>query len=121
MLFSQLKQKAEHLIRGETAEQQACEYLQKQGLKLVARNFRCKQGELDLIMQDKHSLVIVEVRYRDTQTAALESISRAKQLRIITATQLYLKQHNIHSAIRFDVVAVSNSHSINWIKNAFGA
>ena len=61
-LFTQLKTKAAHLVRGETAEQQACDYLKKQGLKLIARNFRCKQGELDLIMQDKQTLVIVEVR-----------------------------------------------------------
>lgn len=120
MLFSQLKQKATHLIRGETAEQQACDYLKKQGLKLIERNFRCKQGELDLIMQDKQTLVIVEVRYRQTQQSALESVTHSKQSRIITATQIYLSQHKTNTAIRFDVLTLSEDGQLNWIKNAFG-
>lgn len=119
-LFSQLKTKAAHLVRGETAEQHACDYLQKQGLKLIARNFRCKQGELDLIMQDKQTLVIIEVRYRQTQQSALESVTRTKQSRIIAATQIYLSQHKTNTAIRFDVLTLSEDGQINWIKNAFG-
>ena len=119
-LFTQLKTKAAHLVRGESAEQQACHYLQKQGLTLIERNFRCKQGELDLIMQDKQTLVIIEVRYRKTQQSALESITRAKQSRIIAATQIYLSQHKTNTAIRFDVLTLSEDGQCNWIKNAFG-
>jgi putative endonuclease len=115
------KTKAAHLQQGEASEQRACDYLQAQGLTQVARNYRCRQGELDLIMLDRHTLVIVEVRYRrsDAYGSALESITARKQSRIIAATQHYLAQ-NPHSApIRFDVIALSGENDLNWIKNAF--
>jgi putative endonuclease len=121
VLFSELKHKAAHLLRGESAEQQACQFLVKHGLKLVTRNFRCKQGELDLVMYDQQTLVIVEVRFRQTDKygSALESVTRSKQSRIMAATQIYLSKHKINSAIRFDVVALSANNQIDWIKNAF--
>jgi len=58
MLFTELKTKATHLIRGESAEEQAHKFLIAKGLKPVCRNYRCKQGELDLIMTDQQTLVI---------------------------------------------------------------
>lgn len=120
-LFLQLKTKAAHLLRGESAELQACQFLEKKGLTLVARNFRCKQGELDLIMRDAQTLVIVEVRFRQTDKfgSAVESVTRTKQARIIAATQVYLAQQKINSAIRFDVVALSGNSKVDWLKNAF--
>ncbi len=115
--------KAHHLIKGKNAEDRAQDYLIAQGLKPVCRNYRCKQGELDLVMTELNTLVIVEVRYRksDTHGSALESITPTKQTRIIAATQHYLAaQKRIDSPIRFDVVAFSGStNSVNWIKNAF--
>lgn len=110
-----------HLLRGKTAEDQAFDFLVKQGLKLVCRNFRCKQGELDLVMQDQQSLVIIEVRYRksDTYGSALESVTPTKQARIVAATQYYLATLTVNRPIRFDVVAISGNGNINWIKNAF--
>jgi putative endonuclease len=121
MLFSDLKAKAAHLMRGESAEQQAHEFLLKKGLKPVARNFRCKQGELDLIMTDKQTLVIVEVRFRKTDKygSAAESVTRSKQSRIIAATQVYLATQSMNKPIRFDVVALSGNGNIDWIQNAF--
>jgi putative endonuclease len=121
LLFSELKNKAVHLLRGETAEQQACDFLLKQGLTLVMRNFRCKYGELDLILRDKQTLVIVEVRFRksDQYGSALESVTRAKQSRIIAATHVYLSTHKLNTALRFDVLALSGNGKIEWIKNAF--
>ena len=112
---------AEHLIRGQLAEQQAYEYLLTQGLTSVCRNFNCKQGELDLVMQDQQTLVIVEVRFRknDRFGSALESITAKKQARIIKATEYYLATHPFNGAIRFDVVALSPKHGLNWIQNAF--
>ncbi|MCG8083044.1 MAG: YraN family protein, partial [Candidatus Thiodiazotropha taylori] len=69
--------KADHLQQGEAAEQLAVDYLSRRGLKLVTRNFRCKVGEIDLIMREKRTLVFVEVRYRqsDDYGSALESIT----------------------------------------------
>ena len=121
MLFTKLKAKPAHLIRGESAEEQAHSFLIDKGLKPVSRNFRCKQGELDLIMTDKQTLVIVEVRFRQTDQygSALESVTRSKQSRIIAATQVYLSTQKPNLAIRFDVVALSGNGNIDWIKNAF--
>ena len=121
MLFSNLKTKAVHLAQGENAEEQAHNFLINAGLKPVARNFRCKLGELDLIMTDQQTLVIVEVRFRksDRYGSAVESVTRAKQSRIIAATQFYLSTHQADRPIRFDVVAISGNGAIGWIKNAF--
>ncbi|MEI6146190.1 MAG: YraN family protein [Methylococcales bacterium] len=121
MLFTEIKTKAYHLIRGENAEQQAHDYLLKQGLKSVCRNYRCKQGELDLIMTDQHSLVIVEVKFRksDKYGSALECVTRTKQSRIIAATQHYLSTSPLNCPIRFDVIAISGDSKIEWVQNAF--
>jgi putative endonuclease len=110
-----------HLLRGEKSEQLAYDYLLKQGLLLINKNFRCKYGELDLIMKDAETLVIVEVRHRKSNKygGALESISQKKQSRIIATTQYYLSTHKVNSPVRFDVIAMSNDTDINWIKNAF--
>lgn len=116
------KPKPNHLIKGDNAEQQALVFLQQQGLKWVCSNFRCKVGELDLVMQDGAALVIVEVRFRKSEQfgGALASITRQKQARIVAATQHYvIINHLSHLAIRFDVVAISGDSHINWIKNAF--
>lgn len=120
MLFG--KTKPVHLQKGQSAEQQALTYLQQQGLTLVCSNFRCKMGELDLVMKDGAALVIVEVRFRQSEQfgGALASITRQKQARIVAATQHYVIINQLSNAsIRFDVVAVSGDNRLNWIKNAF--
>lgn len=116
------KPKAEHLQKGNDAEKLALDYLKQQGLDWVCSNYKCKTGELDLIMKHGAILVIVEVRYRksDLYGGALSSITKQKQLRIISATQHYVIINNLnHLQIRFDVVAISADKGINWIKNAF--
>ncbi|WP_445367608.1 YraN family protein [Methylomonas sp. BW4-1] len=120
MLFG--KAKPVHLQKGDSAERQALTYLQQQGLTLVCSNFRCKMGELDLVMKDGSALVIVEVRFRKSEQfgGALASITRQKQARIVAATQHYVIINNLgNAAIRFDVVAVSGDNRLDWIKNAF--
>ncbi|ESS68368.1 hypothetical protein UPF0102 [Methyloglobulus morosus KoM1] len=120
-MLGSIKEKAAHLVRGKNAEGQAQDFLVGKGLKLVSRNYRCKQGELDLIMNDGRTLVIVEVRYRksDVYGSALESVTASKQAKIIAATQHYLSTIRRDCPLRFDVVAISGNGSINWIKNAF--
>lgn len=110
-----------HLRRGRQAEQQAAAYLTRQGLRLVTKNYRCKYGELDLLMKDNRTLVVVEVRFRSTARygSAVESITPRKQSRIIAATQHYMMKNKINSAIRFDVVTITDNQHINWIQNAF--
>jgi len=99
----------------------ALQYLLDQGLKLIERNYFCKLGELDLIMQDGAFLVVVEVRYRKNNVygGALESITKAKQNKVVAATQSYLMFAKIKSPVRCDVLAVTGNNAPVWIKGAF--
>lgn len=110
-----------HLSRGVQSENFACQFLIKQGLQLIEKNYHCKNGEIDLIMRDQSTLVIVEVRFRKSNKygSAEESITLRKQSRIIATAQHYLLVNKVNSAIRFDVIAMSGDNDINWIKNAF--
>ena len=118
------KEYAEELNSGQKGmqyEDLALKFLLAQGLTFLGRNFNCKCGELDLIMEEKGTLVIVEVRYRknDRYGSALESVTRTKQARIIAATKYYIVTHKIDQPIRFDVVAITANNPPDWIKNAF--
>ena len=115
--------KTPHIKQGEQAEELAHQFLINQGLKPVCQNFRCKLGEIDLIMEDGNTLVFVEVRYRksDKFGSAVESITQRKQSRIIAATNFYLMTNKIDQPIRFDVIGISNNQPLNWIHNAFQA
>ncbi len=110
---------------GAEVEAMALVFLQAEGLKLVCRNYRCRRGEIDLIMLDGAILVFIEVRYRKNSHfgSAAESITSSKQRRITTAAAHYL-QHNTGAAsmpCRFDVVAVTLAEhkNLDWIKDAF--
>ena len=112
---------------GNDAEQIACRYLERRGLKLLQRNFFCRGGEIDLIMQHGDALVFVEVRYRRCTSygRAAETVSQRKQGRVIRCAQYYLTRHRVwNAAARFDVVSiegVAGSMRIEWIANAFQA
>lgn len=124
MLFG--RPKAPHLDAGQLAENAALAYLQAQGLALVERNYRCRGGEIDLIMRDGGKIVFVEVRYRSGTAfgGALASVGKGKQARLIIAASHYLATKRIDRPTRFDVAAVSPGQgklAIQWIKDAFQA
>ena len=106
--------------RGAAAEDRAAAYLAQQGLKLVTRNFRCRGGEIDLIMRDGASLVFVEVRSRARADfgGAAASITATKQARIILAARHYLAQHRIDAPCRFDAVLIQ-AGQLQWLRAAF--
>jgi len=121
---------------GAQSETVALKYLLKQGLKLKARNFSCKMGEIDLIMTDQDVLTFVEVKMRSTNDygGALLSVTPKKQQRIKKAALFYLKQYkNNPPRCRFDVVAIDGNQSkkaqkfkynkktyeLTWVKQAF--
>jgi putative endonuclease len=110
---------------GDMAERLAERYLQDAGLKRVARNFRCRMGEIDLIMQDGGYLVFVEVRLRKHQEfgGAAASIDRQKQQRIVKAAEHYLATLARTPPCRFDVVLLDalEDARIDWIRSAFDA
>lgn len=109
-------------VSGQAGEDVALEHLQKNGLRLTERNFRCKGGEIDLIMQDRGTLVFVEVRKRSDARfgGAAASVTHQKQRRLIRAAQFYLLRFRDPPPCRFDVVALE-AGQINWLKNAIEA
>ena len=108
---------------GAQAEARAEVFLVKQGLVKREQNYRCKLGEIDLIMQHKDTLVFVEVRLRTHQAFAnaAESVTIRKQQKIIKTAQHYLQQHRLtdKANCRFDVIAFSDNGEPEWIKDAF--
>ena len=110
--------------RGSEAESIALEFLKKKGLRLVQRNYRCRNGEIDLIMEERDTLVFVEVRFRQSSAygSALESVDAKKKSRIIHCASHYLSVHKISRPTRFDVVALSPDAQrlhIDWVPDAF--
>lgn len=106
---------------GAAKEELAYRYLKAQGLHLIARNVHYSCGEIDLIMQDANCLVFVEVRYRrniDFGTPA-ETINWHKQQRLRTTADQYLHHHPTPLACRFDVIAITGNHALEWLQNAF--
>ena len=107
---------------GSAAEDRALRLLLAEGLTLVGRNFRCRVGEIDLIMRDGQTLVFVEVRYRSDRRhgTAAETVSVPKQRRFAAAARRYLQQHPAaaRSPCRFDVVAITGEQ-VDWLKGAF--
>lgn len=107
---------------GQQAENLAADFLQLQGLRLVERNYRCRMGEIDLIMDDGATRVFVEVRLRRNRNfgGAAESITQSKQSKLIRAAQHYLQQFSKQPPCRFDAVLLDGL-KIEWIKDAFSA
>lgn len=117
-----------NLDKGIDAESLACDFLTAHGLALVARNFRSRYGEIDLVMQDRDGLVFVEVRYRrrDRYGGSAESVDRRKQARITACARHYIQRHPQARTrpCRFDVMAISGDlpqPRIEWIRDAFPA
>ena len=111
---------------GKEAEAHACRHLQAEGLQLLQRNYHTRRGEIDLIMQDKDSLVFVEVRFRRQSHfgSAAESVDRKKQSRLIDCASHYIQTFPeiARQPCRFDVVSIGgNMDNIEWIRDAFSA
>lgn len=108
--------------KGAAAEARAEAYLVAQGLRPVARNWRVRGGEIDLVMRDGASLVFVEVRARSglAYGGAAASVTPAKQARLLHAARAYLASLGRTPACRFDVVA-EEAGRLYWLRDAFQA
>lgn len=108
---------------GRQAEERAARFLEERGLVVLARNFACRGGELDLVCRDGQTLVFIEVRLRRNAAfgGAGSSITKGKQRRIVLAARHYLSAHgNAQSACRFDCVLL-DGQNIDWLRDAFAA
>ena len=118
---------------GQHGEQLALAHLKDAGLTLIARNFSCRMGEIDLIMRDRSALqgdilVFVEVRYRHSSShgGAAASITATKRQRLVRTASRFLQLHRGYARwpSRFDGVAITGapkSPRISWLRNAFCA
>jgi len=117
---------AKHLESGHAAERLARGRLERRGLVWIASNYRCRLGELDLVMADASMLVVVEVRYRrhTRMMNPCESLTVGKLRRVALATRHFLHRHPRwrDAPVRFDVVAIHGpleEARMNWIRGAF--
>jgi putative endonuclease len=113
--------------KGQITEQFAERYLSARGLKLLDKNYHCRQGEIDLIMKDKNTYVFIEVKYRQSNYfgGAIAAVSANKQQKIKHCVTFYLQQAGLNeynTPCRIDVVAVQgdiNNPEVTWLANAF--
>ena len=124
--WHELSPTAAHLKDGVAAEKSALKFLRSKGLKLLAQNYRCTYGEIDIIMCDDKQLVFIEVRYRKNQNfgGAISSVDVRKQRKIKMASEDFLRRNNkLHfGGYRFDVCALSGetpNFKIDWLRDAF--
>ena len=113
---------------GDRGEAMAAEYLRENGYEILASQFRCRFGEIDIIAADRHYVVFVEVKLRasDRFVRAGAYVTAAKQARIRTAASLWLAEHETQLQPRFDVIEIygdadtpRRQRRINQIENAF--
>lgn len=116
------------LARGQQFEALACRHLEAHGLSLLARNFRARGGEVDLVMADRGTVVFVEVRSRAHARLVdpAATVTPMKQHRVIRAAHWFLARHSHLSGLpcRFDVVGITGSlehNELTWLKAAFTA
>jgi putative endonuclease len=107
---------------GARAEDLCAELLRRSGVRVVERNWHCRHGEIDIIAEDRGTLIFAEVRMRSRASygGAAESITEAKRGKLIAAARLYLTRRP-EATCRFDVFLVEGEPSrIEWIRDAFG-
>ena len=110
---------------GHLAEARVAAYLERQGLKILARNYRVKGGEIDIVAREGKTTVFVEVRLRrnDAFGGAAASITRSKQQRLILAARHWLQAHG-ETPCRFDCLLLEGRAAdapITWLRDAFSA
>ena len=110
-------------MHGAQAEALAATFLERRGLKVLARNYRCRMGEIDLVAQDGATVVFVEVRSRTSSAfgGARASITSAKRQRLLKAARHYLSRLGTLPRCRFDALLVEGDPPrIEWLRDAFG-
>lgn len=109
--------------QGAAGEEAALAFLQKQGCKLVARNWHCPFGEIDLIVKNGNTILFVEVKYRTNGGfgGAAYSITPAKLLKLQKSAEHYLQQHRlVGAACRLDAVLIQGNDAPQWVQNITG-
>lgn len=106
---------------GKQKEQQAVEFLQNKGYRILYQNYRTKIGEIDIVAKDNNTIVFIEVRSREYDTLGRpeESVNKRKQSKIAKVASLFLATYpDSYESVRFDVVAILKDKIVH-IENAF--
>ena len=107
---------------GRAFEEKASAFLEEQGVRILERNFRCRQGEIDLVGIHEGCLVFVEVKYRRNERSGMpeEAVGAGKQMKICRVSDYFrIRNKNYQDMqVRYDVVAIGGEE-IRWYKNAF--
>lgn len=107
---------------GMCAEERAAVFLRARGMQILARNYRCRQGEIDLIARDGRYLVFVEVKYRSSSRCAdpLSAVNRAKQRKICRVADYFRFTQKVPDdvPVRYDVIGILGEKTA-WIPDAF--
>jgi putative endonuclease len=114
---------------GRSGEEAARAFLERRGVRIIAENFACPAGEIDLIGRERGTLVFIEVKTRTSGAFGPPhlAVHRRKQRQIVRAAQWYLAERRVPDiACRFDVMAVTfpdddRDPRIDWVQNAFPA
>jgi putative endonuclease len=112
------------LRRGQSGEDLACSYLERLGMRVLVRNFRCRAGEIDVVALDGDTLVFVEVKERrsDSHGVAVEAVTAEKRRRVVRAARVYAATRGLTDApLRFDVVAIDWSAGAPMFRHDRGA
>jgi putative endonuclease len=123
--FDKFSAKLKALAFGRDSEKRAATFLKKNGYTIIDKNYRCRQGEIDLIASDSDTLVFCEVKARSSKAfgTPLESVTEAKAEKIRKTAEHYMHKKGITNVdCRFDVVTIDESgkeSSIKLIRNAF--
>ena len=115
------------MTAGDRGEQLAGQYMEKLGFRVVRYNYRCRYGEIDLVLESKEYLVFLEVKLRknDLFATGAEAVNARKQLKLRRAAEYYLQCHQTNLNPRFDVLEIyapdglKAPMSFNHIENAF--
>ena len=104
---------------GLLGEWQAARYLKRQGMRILEKRFRTAHGEIDLIAQDRETLVFVEVKFRSRgmMGEGVQAVNHDKRIHLRYAAEIYLKKHPTHQ-VRFDVIEITAS-GLRHVKNVF--
>lgn len=104
---------------GKKGEDMACTFLENKGFVLVKKNFRCRKGEVDLIMKDHEILVFIEVKYRSSGHfgSPIEAIDTKKQEKLLDVSRYYLYTQAYEGPLRFDAVGIQKHANGHWIEH----
>jgi putative endonuclease len=111
-----------NIIAGREGEEQAALYFEKMGYEIIARNYRYKRAEIDLIIKKENLLVFVEVKLRSTVIFGLpeDAVDEKKEEMVLSAADNYIYENDWKGEIRFDVISIISKKEIKHFEDAFG-